>query len=160
MCSPQEHRPWAATLDSTLRIAGTDGMDDQRTPEEHRNAASHRMAAGDEADTPVRHRVQSPTSGHWHPCDCSRRRDHLGVLRAVHTPEGAQHSPESAAQWHIAPPDADRTDHLVDQSCAAHIDAASRDEVPFGGWTETRVGKKEASAVPPRKERSVTTGRA
>ena len=136
----------------------------ERRREAYRNAASNLLAFGYEADEPASHRVQSPTSGAWHPCHCSRASDHVGALAAQrHAPRKssllervtaskpppepppyrgcALHSPclpGAAAQWHVAPPGADWTDHAVDQFCEAHIDAGSPGEVPFGGWAETR----------------------
>ena len=52
-----------------------DQISDERRREAHRNAASNRLAFGHEA-----HRVRSPTSGAWHPCQCSRAEDHVGAI--------------------------------------------------------------------------------
>lgn len=56
-------------------------MDDQaqRRREAYRNAASNLLAFGHETDQPG-HRVQSPTSGAWHSCQCSRGKDHVGAM--------------------------------------------------------------------------------
>jgi hypothetical protein len=52
-----------------------DQISDERRREAYRNAASNLLSFCYEA-----HRVQSPTSGAWHPCQCSRGEDHVGAM--------------------------------------------------------------------------------
>lgn len=55
------------------------------SPGERRGSKAMLRAGGhvDPGFVPAQHRVQSPTSGAWHPCECSRGRDHVGDLRAT-----------------------------------------------------------------------------
>lgn len=52
--------------------------------------------------------------------------------------EDRERADQSRRPWHVAPTGSDWQDHPVepDGFCEAHIDAASRGEVPYGGYIE------------------------
>jgi len=59
---------------------------------------------------------------------------------------------EIEVRWHIAPADADWTDHpsRPDGFCEAHMDLAARGDVPYGGWFELRkAGEGRAGDLRP-----------
>jgi len=67
----------------------------------------------------------------------------LGLVMAVQMTAAGPVAPpraEEPVRWHIAPPGAEWTDHVVepDGFCEAHLDLASRGEVPFGGHVEVQ----------------------